>query len=235
MIVATAPPSALAAKGCDHDDPDRLHDRRRSGRARPRREPQPAGRQRHGRELSRRSLGAKRLELLHELVPEPRRIAVLVNPNTANTEAERREVQAAAHASGSKSSILDVSSERDIDTAFATLVQRGAGALWSVPAHSTSSRREQIVALAARHAIPAIYHVREFAAAGGLMSYGASIPDALSPGWRLCRPHSQGREAGRPAGHAADKVRVGDQPQDRQGARPRNPRQLLALADEVIE
>ena len=123
-------------------------------------------------------LGAKRLELLHQLVPKATTIAVLVNPNTIQTEAERKAVQAAAEAIGRQLLILDVSNERDIETAFATLVQRGAGALLVGSGAFMNSHRERLVALAARHALPAIYAQRETAMAGGLMSYGTSITDA---------------------------------------------------------
>jgi ABC-type uncharacterized transport system substrate-binding protein len=123
-------------------------------------------------------LGAKRLDLLRQLVPKATTIAMLVYPNTADTEAERRDVQAAALAIGQQLIVLDVSSDRDIETAFATFVERGAGALLVGTGAFTNSHRERIVALAARHALPASYNLREFADAGGLMSYSASITDA---------------------------------------------------------
>ena len=123
-------------------------------------------------------LGAKRLELLRQLVPKATTIAVLVNPNTIQTEAERQAVQAAAEAIGRQLIILDVSSDRDIETAFETLVQRGAGALLVGSGAFMNSHRERLVALAARHTLPAIYAQRETAVAGGLMSYGTSITDA---------------------------------------------------------
>jgi putative ABC transport system substrate-binding protein len=123
-------------------------------------------------------LGAKRLELLRQLVPKATTIAMLVNTNIPNAETERRDVQAAALAIGQQLIILDVSSARDIETAFATFVQRGAGALLVGPGAFLNSNRERLVALAARHALPASYAWREATVAGGLMSYGASITDA---------------------------------------------------------
>ena len=102
-------------------------------------------------------LGAKRLELLRQLVPKATTIGVLVNPNNPDTEAERSDVQAAAQAIGQQLVILDVSSDRDIETAFATFVQRGAGALLVGSGAFMNSHRERIVALAARHALPASY------------------------------------------------------------------------------
>jgi putative ABC transport system substrate-binding protein len=112
-------------------------------------------------------LGAKRLELLRQLAPKAATIAMLVHPDTPNTEAERRDVQAAALAIGQQLIILDVSSARDIETAFATFVQRGAGALLVGPGAFLNSNRERVVALAARHALPASYAWREAAVAGG--------------------------------------------------------------------
>ena len=123
-------------------------------------------------------LGAKRLDLLRQLVPKATLIAMLVNPGNVDTEAERRDVQAAAQAIGHQLIILDASSDRDIETAFATFVQRGAGALIVGAGAFMFSNRERLVALAARHALPAIYGDREEAVAGGLMSYGPSIVDA---------------------------------------------------------
>jgi ABC-type uncharacterized transport system substrate-binding protein len=123
-------------------------------------------------------LGAKRVELLRQLVPGAATFAMLVNPNTANTEAERRDAQAAAQSIGKHLIIVDASSERDIDTAFATFAQARVGALLVGSGAFLNAYRERLVALAARHAIPAIYAQREVAVAGGLMSYGASITDA---------------------------------------------------------
>jgi putative tryptophan/tyrosine transport system substrate-binding protein len=124
------------------------------------------------------ALGAKRLDLLRKLVPNATTIGVLVNPNSRETEAERKDVQAAAQAIGLQPIVLAVSSDRDLDTAFATFVQRGTGALLVGSGPFVTSYRERIVALAARHALPASYNLREFVEAGGLMSYGASITDA---------------------------------------------------------
>jgi putative ABC transport system substrate-binding protein len=123
-------------------------------------------------------LGAKQLGLLRELRPGAAPIAVLVDPKFPTTERFVSEVQAAASAIGQQLIVLDVSSDREIETAFTTLVQRGAGALLTGSGAFLYSRREQIAALAARHRIPAIYVLREYVAAGGLMSYAASITDA---------------------------------------------------------
>jgi len=103
-----------------------------------------------------------------------------VNPDNPNTEADRRDVQAAALAIGQDLIVLDARSVRDIETAFATFVQRGAGALLAGGGAFLNSNRERIVALAARHALPTSYAQRETVVAGGLMSYGASITDAYA-------------------------------------------------------
>jgi putative ABC transport system substrate-binding protein len=120
-------------------------------------------------------LHPKRLELLAELVPRAKVIALLVNPNIPLTEHMMRDMQEAAQAKGVQLHILKASTESEIDAAFAGLVQRQAGALVSSSNPFFYSRREQIVALAARHAVPAIYGVREYATAGGLISYGVSF------------------------------------------------------------
>jgi len=121
-------------------------------------------------------LGTKRLELLRKLVPKAETIGVLVNPTNPGTRAEQRDVEEAAHAIGQQ--LMVFNADRDIETAFATLAQRGAGALLVGSGSFLFSKREQIVALAARHSLPASYPQRDYVAGGGLMSYGASIADA---------------------------------------------------------
>jgi putative tryptophan/tyrosine transport system substrate-binding protein len=120
-------------------------------------------------------LNPKRLELLSELVPQAHVIALLVNPNQASTERQIRDVQEAGGAKGVQLSILKAGTESDIDLAFASLIQLQADALLVGSDPFLFSRREQLVTLASRHAIPAIYEWREFAAAGGLISYGTSL------------------------------------------------------------
>jgi len=122
-------------------------------------------------------LGPKRLELLHELVPTATVIAYLVNPTNPVTESDTRSVQAAAGALGQQIRMLTASSERDLDAAFATLIQQRVDALLVNNDAFFSSRLNQIVALAAYRAVPAIYYLRDFAVAGGLISYGASVMD----------------------------------------------------------
>jgi len=123
-------------------------------------------------------LGAKRLTLLRQIVPAATTIAVLVGPESSATMAERKDVQAAAQAVGQELVIVDVGSDRDFDKAFAMFVQREARALYVVGGAFMFSNRERLVALAARHGLPTTYDQREYAAAGGLMSYGTSFTDA---------------------------------------------------------
>jgi putative ABC transport system substrate-binding protein len=129
------------------------------------------------------ALGAKRLELLRLLVPKASTIAVLASLSTDEADRRRlrgdlRDVEVAAQAIGQQLIVVEVDSDADIETAFATFVQRGAGALLASTGAFLNSRRERVVALAAHHAIPAIYALREYATAGGLMSYGTSVTDA---------------------------------------------------------
>ena len=123
-------------------------------------------------------LGAKRLELLRQLVPNATTIGMLVNPNTPEIEAERKDLVAASLKIGQQLSILDVRSDSEIENAFATLVQRGAGAALIGAGPFLTSHRQQLVALAARSRLPTMYPLREYIAAGGLISYGASITEA---------------------------------------------------------
>jgi putative tryptophan/tyrosine transport system substrate-binding protein len=180
-------------------------------------------------------LGAKQLGLLRELRPGATRIAVLADPKFPITEPFVSHVRAAASAMGQHIDILYVSSVREIETAFTTLVQREAGALHVGVGAFLASQRERIVALAAQHRIPAIYVLRGYVAAGGLMSYGASIPDAY-----------------RQAGIYTGRILKGEKPGDLPVMLPTKfefvinvktakalgleiPDKLLALADEVIE
>ena len=138
-------------------------------------------------------LGAKRLELLRQLLPSAKKIAVLL-ARSPETEAERKDLEAAARAIGSELIVLYASSDEEIDTAFSTFAERRADALVCGGGAFLHSRRERLAALAARHALPTTYALREFVSAGGLMSYGASITD-LSASWQSCRTSSQGRKA----------------------------------------
>jgi putative tryptophan/tyrosine transport system substrate-binding protein len=124
-------------------------------------------------------VGPKRLELLRELVPTATNIALLVNPNNPLAEPQSRDLATAAPALGLQLHILHASTERDLDTVFATLIQLRAGALVISADVFFTARSEQLAALTVRHAVPAISGGdREFAAAGGLMSYGGSLTDA---------------------------------------------------------
>jgi putative ABC transport system substrate-binding protein len=124
-------------------------------------------------------LAAKRLELLHELVPAATRVAVLVNPTNPTSESTVRDVEAAALVIGLQIHVVKASSRAEIDTTFATLARDRTDAVFVGPDGFFNTRRVQLATLAARHAIPATYAVRDYAEAGGLMSYGTSNADAL--------------------------------------------------------
>ena len=124
-------------------------------------------------------LVAKQFELLHELVPKAHTFAFLVNPNNAVADLDTSDAQAAASALGQKLLIVKAGSESDIDRAITAVGDQGGSALLMQVDPFLQTRRDQIVALTARHGIPAVYYYRDFAAAGGLMSYGTSLSDAL--------------------------------------------------------
>ena len=180
-------------------------------------------------------LGAKRLDLLRQLAPTATTIGAIVNPSTTETEGERTDLQAAAQAIGQQLVVLDVNNERDLEPAFATLIQRGVGILLVGTGAFMFAQRERIVALAARHAVPAMHNAREAVVAGGLMSYGPGQSDAY-----------------RQAGTYAGRILKGEKPSDLPVVQSTKfelvlnlktaktlgfdiPPTLLALADEVIE
>jgi len=178
LIMAGSPPSALAAKSATSTIPivfrggaDPVADGLVASLARP-------GGNLTGVSMLNDGLTSKRLRLLSELVPQAEVIALLVNPNSVNAERVIRDVQEAARTTRLQLHVLKASSESEIDAAFASLVQLHAGALVVAADPFLSGQREQLVALAARHAVPAIYAWREFAASGGLISYGASLTAA---------------------------------------------------------
>jgi putative ABC transport system substrate-binding protein len=123
-------------------------------------------------------LGSKRLGLLHEFVPTAEVIGFLVNPNSPEAATQVSEAEVAAQAIGLQILVVNARSERDFEPVFTTLARSQIGALLVNPDPFFTSRREQLVALAARHAMPVIYEWREFVAVGGLMSYGPDISDA---------------------------------------------------------
>jgi len=179
LIMANSPPSALAAKGATSTIPivfrggtDPVGSGLVASLARP-------GGNLTGVSFVADELTAKRLELLSELVPRAGVIALLVNPNNESAERVIRNVQEAARTKGLQLHVLKASSESEIGTAFVSLVQLHADALVVGADPFLTSRRERLVALASRHAVPAIYAWREFAASGGLISYGASLTSAF--------------------------------------------------------
>jgi putative tryptophan/tyrosine transport system substrate-binding protein len=180
-------------------------------------------------------LGPKQLELLRELVPTATTIAVLLNPTNPGTETRSRELQAAARILGLQLHVLYASTERDFDTAFATLVQLRAGGLVIGPDAFFVSRSEQLAALTVRHAVPTIYQFREFAAAGGLMSYGGSITDA----YRLMGVYTgrilKGEKAADLPVQQATKVELALNLKTAMALGLTVPLALLGRADEVIE
>jgi putative tryptophan/tyrosine transport system substrate-binding protein len=235
VLVASAPPAAVAAQAATSTIPIVF-----SSGADPVRLGLVAGLNRPGGNITGVShfslaLEAKRLEILHELVPDAVRIAVLVNPTLPGAEAITDEMQAAARALGVKVHVVNASSEDDLDAAIASIVGAAARGLVVASDPFFLSRRDRLVSAVARRAIPAIYQFREFAAAGGLVSYGANLAD----GYRL-------------VGVYAGRIIRGEKPADLPVVQPSKfelvinlntakalhlevPPMLIARADEVIE
>ena len=180
-------------------------------------------------------LAAKRLGFLYELLPRATRLAVLVNPNSRVVQTEIAEAQGAAAAIGRELDVVSASTSREIDIAFASLVQKRTDGLLVGPHSFFLNRRAQLVTLTARHALPTMFGFREIAEAGGLMSYGASLSD-------------EDRQVGMYVG----RVLKGEKPADLPIMQPTKfefvinlqtarvlgidvPSTLLSLADEVIE
>ncbi|MDB5579768.1 MAG: putative transport system substrate-binding protein [Bradyrhizobium sp.] len=181
------------------------------------------------------ALEAKKLEVMHQLVPAAATIGVLLNPKNPLVDTQLKDTQEAAAALDIKVIPLNAGSEADIEAAFATLVEQRAGALLVTADPALTSWRDRMIALAARHAIPTIYHLREFTAAGGLISYGTSLSDGY-----------------RQVGIYVGRILKGTKPADLPVQQPTKfemvinmktakalrldvPARLLATADEVIE
>jgi putative ABC transport system substrate-binding protein len=235
VIYAQAPPSALAAKAATTTIPivftsggDPVESGLVASISRP-------GGNVTGVTLFTSVVVAKRLEILRELVPNNRVIALLVNPTSANASPDTREADAAVLKLGLQFRVLSATTERDIDIAFASFVQQRADVLLVGGDVFLTAHRNQIVAQAAHHAIPTIYPFREFAVAGGLMSYGTDITDAI-----------------RQAGTYIGRILNGEKPADLPVMQPTKfelvinlktakalgltvPPSLLTRADEVIE
>jgi len=236
VIVATGgPPAALAAKAAATTTPivfitasDPVKLGLVASRSRP-------GGNATGAGLFAVAVEPKKLELLHAVAPQAAVIGVLANPGNPNAETITTGLQAAARTLGLQLQVVNASTENDFGVAFATLLGQGVGALVVAADPFFNARRSQLVALAARHAIPAIYEWREFAAAGGLMSYGTVISDAY-----------------RQVGVYAGLILKGEKPANLPVMQPTKfefvinlrtakalglevPDKLVALADEVIE
>jgi len=180
-------------------------------------------------------LGSKQLGLLHELIPAAARVGLLVNPKSPTTERAVRDVTAAASAIGLQVDVVQASDSREIESVFGTLVHNKADALLVGPDAFFVSRRLQLAILAARHALPAVYNVREYPEAGGLMSYGTNVRDAYRQiGVYVGRILKGAKPADLPVMQSSKFELVINLPTAR-ALGIEVPPNLLARADEVIE
>ena len=180
-------------------------------------------------------VGQKRLELLHELVPTATAVALLVNPTNPTTASLSKVVQVAASKRGLQLHILDASIERDFDTVFAALIRFRASGLVIGPDALFTARKEQLAAMALQHAVPAIYQFREFAAAGGLMSYGGSFTDPFRRVGAYTGRILKGEQAADLPVQQATKIELFINLKTAKALGLTVPPTLLARADEVIE
>jgi ABC-type uncharacterized transport system substrate-binding protein len=180
-------------------------------------------------------LGPKRLELLHELIPRATGIAALLNPSTTAAAGESRALQASARTLGLDLHVLNASSEREIDAVFANLAQLRAGGLVISNDTFFISRSEQLAQLAFRHAIPAIYQFRAFAAAGGLMSYGSNLVDLYRLAGLYAGRILKGEKPAELPVQQSTKVELIINLKTAKALGLEVPPTLLARADEVIE
>jgi putative ABC transport system substrate-binding protein len=235
IVAAGGEPSALAAKAATSTIPivfSALDDPVRVGLVASFNRP---GGNATGMSIFNTPLNAKRLELLHELVPKNKIVALLLSRGVPDMENQTADARAAADTLGLDVRVLNAESERDFDRAFVQAVEMHVGAMMVHPTAFVFNQRVALVAAARQHAVPTIYPAREFAVAGGLLSYGIDFPDVY-------------RQAGLYAGRVLKGEKVGDLPvqQPTKFVLAINlntakelgivlPNRLLALADEVIE
>jgi putative ABC transport system substrate-binding protein len=166
-------------------------------------------------------MGGKWLELLNETTPRLTRVAVLRESAIAAGPGQFGAIQAVAPALGVELRPIDVRDAGEIERDITAFAQGSNGGLIITGSPAATVHRDLIIGLAARFRLPAVYNSRFYVTSGGLMAYGPDFVDQFRRAGGLCRSYPQGREACRPSGAGANKVRTGDQPQDRQGAGPR--------------
>ena len=181
------------------------------------------------------AMEAKRLQLLHELMPNAAVVAIIVNPKNPQADEQLQELQAAARTLGVQVEAFKAGSPSEIDAAFAKLVERRASALHIASDAFFNTRREQFVVLSARHAVPAIFNFREFAAAGGLMSYGPSLTDAYRQEGIYAGRILKGEKPAEMPVQQAVKIELVINMQTARALGLTVPLPLLGRADEVIE